>query len=1193
MPVVRANINRINAAENSKFIPISHNHKDYVRDLRSTYHVSKGGSDHFISTFNDVDDLTLLYGNDPVKLPQVMQEIENNPILRNWISAVFCAMMFGFDGTNKLSIINLPYENLDVATGQITPVPNTAYLKVWKEKFDFNGIKTNDKDNTYTVNGVNRPFINEHSLNVISFSNAFSYPDLLGCYSEKYFVIPLKEYKLNQYDIIPSWKKKYFELSNENNNFIKSVNNLNVRQKVLLYLSASSIPATAPEPIKLAKDIILRYVNVANYGVVFPGGINIPSYETRCNIQFYKTNNVLDLDNLLSKKIFIGIDLVGTNMEYRATYPITEELIKALKNRNSNVQQIRFEVDADENDSRMINSATFSFNFSDELLFVAAAAPVGGVINNNVIRYTYNVSKTYLLDDIVNIVQLQTMCMFPNISTEYEHECSEYTYLSLDQTFLCTIAMNGAKSVVNLKEGVFKGDITGNGTESVIIQKVSQFSRDTPNGKIYKRKATVPEHFIQVCDVAGNCCGYALNIRSNNTDAPALLTSSFAGTYSISLPERRDLTNTRFYAYVDFGSSSSCMKFKKAAGNYLTDSNGVATTVTEQCIVRMFLADYFKDDYKLIMNIPDENNHYKFMSISTIYDDTLGASDCSVYSDGWMPVIKNLSGYEPIIKVTPSRKTTIVNSGGDSSPNIIINNLCYTIACNAISNGCKELYIVPSLPNNSYLNNLTMIWNSARDKMNIMFPNIEIRNALISNDTQFLLESVAVSNGIIAPANGCMRVSVDMGDGTTDMSAILTDINSNQIMCGQSSIEYAGKNLIKTVVKDIIEHTASRSEAENMLIGSVNYGNPLFTTYGHNPQDKNEYSLKISNLLNVFYQGNMLVHNTADDDAWENKVMDILAISNLGSGIDQKVAANLILRYAILMPVVRDFIKTAIKLAGSNFDNNTTIEIDFVGGSAKGVQLLNVVDSLRGTKAGDIVQNYFIKEFPNNMVSVVGVAPVVGMDGKDLLIDGLNSLTISPAATVPGGVVISHGEPPAVPINAPKWGDINPDKKDDLGDSVHQGALLVPFTSVAQEGETGISTAKNIKVIYSPASYYENYENDRNAALNDFVSYFENEIYSKLINDGDGNPDVIETLIVGFVKNASPAMKSSILREITNLAANNSFYKATHSSIYPEMIKSTIFMFAISKLLSEFHRGYRSDHPINNGMDVNGYQFGG
>ena len=60
------------------------------------------------------------------------------------------------------------------------------------------------------------------------------------------------------------------------------------------------------------------------------------------------------------------------------------------------------------------------------------------------------------------------------------------------------------------------------------------------------------------------------------------------------------------------------MKFKKAAGNYLTDSNGVATTVTEQCIVRMFLADYYKDDYKLIMNIPDENNHYKFMSISTI-----------------------------------------------------------------------------------------------------------------------------------------------------------------------------------------------------------------------------------------------------------------------------------------------------------------------------------------------------------------------------------------------------------------------------------------------------------------------------------------------------------------------------------------------------------------------------------------------
>ena len=70
-----------------------------------------------------------------------------------------------------------------------------------------------------------------------------------------------------------------------------------------------------------------------------------------------------------------------------------------------------------------------------------------------------------------------------------------------------------------------------------------------------------------------------------------------------------------------------------------------------------------------------------------------------------------------------------------------------------------------------------------------------------------------------------------------------------------------------------------------------------------------------------------------------------------------------------------------------------------------------------------------------------------------------------------------------------------------------------------------------------------------------------------------------------------------MIYEILNAGDANSFYKATHSRIYPEMIKNTIFMFAVSKLLSKFHGGFRKDHPIRKVDDVNeiggiSYTFG-
>lgn len=1186
-----ANINTINAGENGRFVKIATDYKQYANNLKTNFTTQSGGSDHFISMFNDIDTMAGKYNyNDENSLRMVMSDIQNIPNLRSWVSAVFCAMMYGFDENNSLNIQGIPFETANPDTGQVTDIKGKEYLKVWKEKFNTdngnNTHNTNDSDQTRIVNGNSSPYSDLHSLNVISFGNGTDYPDLIGCFSDKYFIIPLKEFKLNQYrDSINPWKQKYFELF-ENNDFVKGIQSLNVRQKVLLYLSAGSIGANAPKPLQLIKGIILKYVSVQDYGVAI-NQENIPSYRKICGIEFYKTSSVIDLDNLVSKKIYIGIDRNANGLVYRATYPITDVLVNGLKNKNSFIDNIQFNVTPKDDDPKAVTEAEFSFDYHDKFLFLAASNV--NQVNYPFVSYVYHVIRKYSVSDIINITKLQTMCMYPNIPVEFEDRCEKYTYFSLDQTFILTIPMNGASRVIDLSDGLFIGCINDNNRQLLIkkdknINNSVYCTKKTPNGSVFTAVSSVPEHFIDVCDMSGNSCGYVLNIRTNNSDVPALMTSNTKNNFKIQLPDYQPAQDREFRAYVDFGSSSSCMKYRIAnAQGMLSD-----TTVFNRCTVRTLLAEYFKNDYKLVINDPETNSYTKFMSISTIYDEQLGAVDYSIYKDGWMPVTPNLNGYEPTIKVLASNKTQLIHGVNNVSPNIIINNLCYTIACNAVTKDCNKVFIVPSLPNSDYKDKLLNIWNYAIKNVRTIFPNLKIYNALNTDNIQYLLESIAVSNGMNNPAVGNLSVSIDMGDGTTDMSAILLDRNGQRIMCGQASVEYAGKNLIKTVVRDILENVNSKKHAENILKGNIDSAtSSLFTPSDDSPEGEQEYEGKVNNLINIFFQGDQLVRPKPDDDSWENKIIDILDISNLTSNIDQKVAANLILRYAILMPVIKDFIQTAIKLAGNKFDENTSIKIEFVGGSAKGIALLNVVDSLRNIKAGQILENYFKKAFKNN-VTVVGTAGI--QNGKDLLIDGLSRLNISPNANN-NGCNISL---PNAQINqqAEQWKKIDPSEIADLGNSIHKDALNFPFKSMAEcENNRIISEAANKTIINNPSSYYKGYPENNNAPFEEFKDYFDNEIYNKLIDDGNGIPDTIETLITGFVRNASPSMKNAIDREITNMVNDNSFYRATHSSVYPEMIKNTIFMFAVSKLLSEFHGGYREDGIIT--RTANGYQFGG
>lgn len=1168
---VIANINPASVAVSGNFIPISDGYQKYAQDLAFTFATGAkaGGSDHFISMFNDIDRITKEYAANASRLPDIMAEIQNTPNLYKWFSAVICSFIYGFDGQNNLHIEGLPFETLN--GNSIIPIPNSEYLKIWKEKFDLvGGSNTNEED-------ISSGYKDVHSLNIVSFGDG-GYPDVIGCFSNRYFIIPLQELKLSTYNVVNKWKEKYNFLCDNHEELTDVINGLNIRQKVLLKLSAMSIAPNAPEPLKLIQAIIDKYVDTNGVNII---NGTIPDYKTLGGIKFYKTIAVIDLDDLISDTLYLGIHKQNGNSFYCATYPITDAMITGLKN-GGTIEKLRLNVTPAGGNNNAVLGATVSFDYKSDLVFVASPGVVTNV--SPVLTYIYPVSKVYDLNHIKNITKLQTVCMYPNLPAAYEERCSKYTYFSCDGSTIMLGSIFGMSESIDLSNGIFKGAVDNSGVKNVIIRKdMPRQPNDnmykatkTPNGTVYTTTATVPEHFVEVCDSHGNECGYALNIRTMTDDVPALLIDN-AVPVDISLPSQIGASNNDLYAFVDFGSSSSCMKYRIGKQGSLID-----TTVKNNCTVRTFLAEYLKGDYKLIINDPTENTHTKFMSISTVYDEVLGVNDYSIYKDAWMPVTKNLSGYEPDIKVSTSHKTELVDRTSVVSPNIIINNLCYMIACNAVSLNCNEAYVIPSLPSSDYKDSLDFIWNSAIADMRNMFPNLKIHNVLNTPDLQFLFESIAISNGIpFLPPNN-LQINIDMGDGTTDMSAIIIDGNGEISMCGYSSIEYAGKNLIKTTIRDILEHSPEKT-AENMFKGAM--GPSLFTPFDSTPAGKSEYEGKVDNLIHDFFQNGQLVHQ--NDDAWENKVMDVLSISNMKANIDQKVAANFILRYMLLMPVVKDFIHTAIKIAGNKFEAGiTTITIQFIGGSAKGIELLNVID-LRTVKAGHILEKYFKNEFGAS-TNIIGISHVPNAkDGKNVLIDGLGSLdvTIDP-------VKGEYNLKTAIPIDVIDWNDVNPQSLADFGEdnSVHKNVLSKPFVSVADSGGNTIKAANsNKKIITSTVSYYKNPSNP----FDEFKEYFNDEIYGKLIDNHDGNPDTIEMLIKDFLNNASSNMKSAVMSELLNAAAGNSFYLATHSSIYPEMMKSAIYMFAISKLLSQFQGKFTDTIIKQLRNDTADYAFGG
>lgn len=1163
-------------------------HIDYANKVQQAFKVAEvdGDSDHFITMENKVTHIAGIYKAAPMAATinnTIVPELKKKSggYLRSWLSALICCIMYGCDDQTDVHIEGEPFKD-----GMGNSIQGTRFLEIWKKKFERNG-GSNNNDGTVRANalGLPVPGLSSTSFNYITMDPTnpalpkLGYHNNVGTFHDQLFVIPMKEYKLSGVPgAVPEWKKKYLYLCEGRDNpntqiklsdvwekYTDRLNELNVKQKIFLHMSADSISTTEPAPLQLAAALIKELIKLPN-GVVLPAG-SVTPWKTINGISFYKISGYRDLDAMINDTLYLG----RHDEKFYSTYPLSAIGVQFVKD-GGKINDVKLKVKTDFADTALVTSAELDFTVNTSLQFINNA---GVPKYDHTINYTK--TKTYSADkgEIQWIRAIPTICMYPNLTSDLEHRCNKFTYFSRKGTNILLDQVKGLGTAVVLQDGLLMGSLNGDTTLKKLIDFAPSALAPYKNVKAYDKidisstEATLPEHFIMISDRNGvRSYGYVLNLRTRGKgDLPALLADKGMGV-DIGIDNDRPAGTHKLRAYIDFGSSSSYIRYEVDT----TLGNGYRGSLVEnKCTLRRCLVDYAKNAYSILVNDPEINTDHKFLSTTSLYDKQAPVADSMPYKDAWTPFVKSYANYGGIGNTFTSHKTELVTGGGAFvHPKIVIHNMLYTIACNAIDNNCSEVTIVPSLPSKDYEPNLQTTWSQAKNAVSQVFSGLTYDFYLDHRNNHFLYESIGVTLGTNGLAQNALNINIDMGDGTTDMSAVYVDAGGTIHFCGYSSIEYAGKDLIKTVVKDILAQGSDM--ADKHLIGSLDpqcaYGQPIFVPKGNNT---------------TLYKGyiNDLKANQNDNDYFESKVMDILDVASFGAGVgvkDQKVAADFILRYMFMMPVIKDFINTAIKIAGSIYNPGASINIKFQGGASKGIDLFNNLDS-RNTNVRTLLDRYFNNAFPG------AVSVSVSQDNdKQTLIDGLARIDKNQNN---GVFELSINGVTVAPVN---WDDeVNPKYTEAFGTtaSVHTDALQ-RNKSFVYTGNSNADKQANDQIIHNVVSYYDNVGNP----FEDISAFYKKEIYDQLINNDDGVQDPIEVLTESFLSNASQNMQNAINRELLGFP-NNSFVKATNSCIYPEMMQSAIFMFTLSKMLSQYQGSYNPTSRIINNGTANGHEFGG
>ncbi|MBR0140660.1 MAG: hypothetical protein IJM19_00240 [Ruminococcus sp.] len=805
------------------------------------------------------------------------------------------------------------------------------YLKIWKDKF----IHENKDDNSINDNQQSDKF------NVYKIKNKNS-GSVVGCCSEKYFIIPPcemikddSEWKISYFNFMETTIEKFFDS-------IKSPEN-----KIKLILSAKSMPDKSP--LKIVKDIINLYIRLKDN---FPA--DIPS-KNISGIKFYCT----DGNNIPEKVLLNNIYITVADGERCALYPFTEKMAQDMEKCISSVKSIKMTV-SEFYSAQAKKTITEAVKITSSVCYNIKLTGEAGEVKY--IPYIFDERHIYDTEHIKNADNIGTFCMFPDIPLEYENRCKKYTYLyNMDST------------------------VNGEGSPDDRDLKDTEYFSIPLGRRFHIRNIQKPEHLIKISLKDDDVSGYVLNLRKLGRDyLPFLMNNR---TVEIDFSAKENKPDNIMYLYFDFGSSSSSFGYKINKGILRTDDVTGGTPV-----IRRLLSQY------------DENSYIDYMNFSTEKISNVPSANISLngseienffpYNLGFVPFSRKLTHFErKKLQIDASHKSDLMNDSVHESTVSIIYNMCYTAVCHAINMNCGKIILLPSFPNENYLSAYSRIWEKTENEIKNIF-DIEIENLINCENKNLLYESIAISNGTEGVGNNILKVNIDIGDSTTDMSAVLTK-DSHAYLCGYSSMNYAGRKLLKESFRSMISSIGMKNDIKTFreyvgkfLLGNgENHENPFIV-----PVDETEINAVVEEICNKFYPNQRKGGRPRNEQCWQNNFMEMLEYSDINCGrtnsADIKIKADMIMRYAVIMPVIKDFTETALAMCDSS--ENTAVNISFYGGGAKGLLLAD-----KFTEG----ENSFLKRtnaYFRNFFGSLCIVDVPDTDAKVQLVKGLSKLNACP-----------------------------------------------------------------------------------------------------------------------------------------------------------------------------------------------------
>ena len=644
--------------------------------------------------------------------------------------------------------------------------------------------------------------------------------------------------------------------------------------------------------------------------------------------------------------------------------------------------------------------------------------------------------------------------------------------------------------------------------EDVFSDSPKSRTVDLGDKSIFYKTVKKPRHLMKVTNTESGYMGCILNLKIDDVQYPVLL-SKLGIEKPLDIGKHMESSATKLYAYIDFGSSHSMIGYRTDTGLFQCDSLSGGTS-----IIRKLLAGFCGNVYQQFMNFENDASKMETVaSLSVRYDFDTG--DIVPYHNAWQP----FEYFEPLSKVNleESGKETLRFDADIVNPNsaTIIYNLCYTAICHAVDSSFGELFIFPMYSSKYQYEKICPIWENAVKVFSDMF-DIKIHCLLSAQNHEILLESlVASSQQFDMLINNLLVIDVNIGNGITEMSAVFIDGEGKRTFCAHSAIPFGGKNLLKDSVRNMLMHTPEQNRKAFM----THLLHENIELAKRHVIDKEKTAKAIQMI------------SEAPRNSYDRKMcyLDIPMVLSLEQ-LDIKFQADLLLRYGALMEVVKDFIYTAMQMC--EYNENSKTSICFSGTASK---LLHT-DTL----------NYYFRSFGIDCFS-----EIISTDKRQIM-ENLGRISCSP--TLDGGFCLRGLK---VDFPAEDVTDTRAFYKI-LGSHRQYNCLSFNFQNAHTADEFNEQNKESFENPENSMPTRENLWNDIRRRYERVLDVFLKESSLKnLIKDA-----ILEKSTELWFKR----YQFDVFPD-KRIPPSSSFGKACNAEIYPEMLRSTVYLFFIKRFL--------------------------